>query len=62
MLFANVMAAAFLGSVFTMLRFSKYCRLLNQRWKLDEETADRYQIKAQRYLAETGGLLLMLLL
>lgn len=56
-IFGALIGMGLLGSVITMLRFSKYCGLLNQRWKLDQETADRYQRKAQQYLAATGCLL-----
>lgn len=45
------------GSILTMMRFSKYCRLLNQRWTLDPETVERYQAKARRCLIATGVLL-----
>lgn len=45
------------GSILTMLRFSKYCRLLNQHWTLDPETVELYQARARRYLAATGCLL-----
>lgn len=54
---AALIGIGFTGSVITMLRFSKYCGLLNQRWKLDQETARRYQRKAQQYLSATGCLL-----
>lgn len=47
------------GSILTMIKFSKYCRLLNKNRGLDDETAERYQTRAKRYLAATGGLLLM---
>lgn len=45
------------GSILTMIKFSKYCRLLNQRRTLDNETAERYQAKARRCLIMTGILL-----
>ena len=45
------------GSIFTMLRFSKYCRLLNRSWELDPETMEAYQAKARRCLLATGCLL-----
>lgn len=56
---AALIGIGFVGSVVTMLRFSKYCGLLNQRWKLDQKTAERYQHKAQQYLAATGCLLVV---
>lgn len=46
------------GSILTMLKFSKYCRLLNKSWTLDPETLQFYQAKARHYLAATGVLLL----
>lgn len=54
MIFQTLIGMGITGSVFTMLQFSKYCRLLNQRWTLDPETVKRYQAKAQRWLAATG--------
>lgn len=45
------------GSILTMMRFSKYCRLLNKSWALDPETVERYQAKARRCLIMTGVLL-----
>lgn len=45
------------GSILTMMKFAKYCRLLNRRWTLDPETEERYQAKARHYLAATGCLL-----
>ena len=44
-----------------MFRFSKYCRLLNLR-DLEPEEAERYQVRAQRWLAAAGGLLGMAVL
>ena len=57
MLLSSLAALGFLGSILMMFRFSKYCRLLNKRWELDRETADRYQAGAQRSLAAMGVLL-----
>lgn len=45
------------GSILTMMRFAKYCRLLDQGWSLDPETMELYQAKARHYLAATGCLL-----
>ena len=56
-LLRTIIGVGILGSVITMLRFSKYCRLLNQHWTLDPETMERYQAWAKRYLAATGCLL-----
>lgn len=56
MIFSRLIAIGFLGSIFAMFRFSKYCRLLN-RWDLEQEEAERYQARAQRWLA-AGGVLL----
>lgn len=39
-----------------MFRFAKYCRLLNS-WDLEQEEAERYQARAQRWLAAAGALL-----
>lgn len=52
-LFHFLIQAGLLGSVISMLQFSKYCRLLKQGWALDPETAKRYQAKAQRWLSAT---------
>lgn len=59
MIWGTLIGTGILGSVLSMMQFAKYCRLLNQRWSLDPETAERYQARAQRYLAATGGLLVM---
>ena len=59
MTWGTLIGTGILGSVFSMMLFAKYCRLLNQRWSLDPETVERYQAWAQRYLAATGGLLVM---
>lgn len=56
MIVSRLVAIGFLGSIFAMFRFSKYCRLLNSR-DLDQEEAERYQAGAQRWLAATGALL-----
>ena len=56
MIFSRLIAIGFLGSVFGMFRFGKYCRLLNSR-NLDPEETERYQARAQRWLAATGCLL-----
>ena len=39
-----------------MFRFAKYCRLLNGH-DLEQEEAERYQARAQRWLAAAGTLL-----
>lgn len=51
MVYPRLIAIGFLGSIFMMFRFAKYCRLLNNRWKLDPKTVERYQAGAQRSLA-----------
>lgn len=56
MIISNLVAIGFLGSIFGMFRFGKYCRLLNNR-NLEPEEAERYQAKAQRWLAAVGCLL-----
>lgn len=56
MLLSRLIAIGFLGSIFGMFRFGKYCRLLN-RFDLEPEEAARYQARAQRWLAATGCLL-----
>lgn len=56
MILSRLVAIGFLGSIFAMFRFAKYCRLLNSRG-LDQETAERYQARAQRWLAAAGALL-----
>ncbi len=56
MMLSRLIAIGFLGSIFAMFRFSKYCRLLN-RWDLEPEEAERYQAGARRWLAAVGCLL-----
>lgn len=56
MILSRLIAIGFLGSVFAMFRFGKYCRLLNSR-DLEQEEAERYQALAQRWLASAGALL-----
>lgn len=56
MIFSWLIAIGFLGSVFGMFRFGKYCRLLN-RFDLEPEEAERYQACARRWLTATGCLL-----
>lgn len=56
MILSKLIAIGFLGSIFGMFRFGKYCRLLN-RHDLDQEEAERYQARARRWLAATGCLL-----
>lgn len=54
MIFQILITVGFAGSIVSMAQFSKYCRLLSKRWTLDQETAERYQARAQRWLAATG--------
>ena len=54
MIFQILIDVGFAGSIVAMVQFSKYCRLLNKRWTLDPETAERYQARAQRWLAAAG--------
>lgn len=56
MILSRLIAIGFLGSIFAMFRFGKYCRLLNSR-DLEPEETERYQKRAQRWLAATGCLL-----
>ncbi len=56
MILSRLIGIGFLGSMFAMFRFSKYCRLLNCR-DLEQEEAKRYQARAQRWLAAAGCLL-----
>lgn len=56
MILSRLIAIGFLGSIFAMSRFAKYCRLLNG-WGLEPEETERYQAKAQRWLAAAGCLL-----
>lgn len=53
MIISQLIAIGFLGSIFTMFRFAKYCRLLNSRG-LTQEEKDRYQAKARQWLAAMG--------
>ncbi len=55
MILSRLVAIGFLGSIFAMFRFAKYCRLLNS--DLEQEEAERYQARAQRWLAAAGTLL-----
>ena len=52
MILSRLVAIGFLGSIFAMFRFAKYCRLLNGH-DLEQEEAERYQ----RWLAAAGTLL-----
>ena len=54
MLFSNLITIGFLGSIFAMFRFSKYCRLLNRPGELEPEEVERYQAGARRWLAALG--------
>ena len=56
MILSRLVAIGFLGSIFAMFRFAKYCRLLNGH-DLEQEEAERYQARAQRWLAAVGCLL-----
>ena len=56
MILSRLVAIGFLGSIFAMFRFAKYCRLLNGH-DLEQEEAERYQARAQRWLAAAGTLL-----
>lgn len=57
MLLSRLIAIGFLGSIFAMFRFGKYCRLLNRLGDLTQEEMERYQAGARRWLAATGCLL-----
>lgn len=57
MIISQLIAIGFLGSIFAMFRFAKYCRLLNSRRHLPQEEEDRYQAKAKLWLTVTGCLL-----
>ena len=57
MIWGTLIGTGILGSVFSMMLFAKYCRLLNRQWDLDPETVKRYQARARRYLAATVGLI-----
>lgn len=54
MIFSRLITIGFLGSIFAMFRFSKYCRLLNRPGGLEPEEAERYQAGARRWLAAIG--------
>lgn len=56
MILSRLIAIGFLGSLFAMFRFSKYCRLLNCR-DVEQGEAERYRARAQRWLAAAGCLL-----
>lgn len=56
MILSRLIAIGFLGSIFAMFRFGKYCRLLNNR-DLEQEEAERFQVRARRWLASAGVLL-----
>lgn len=56
MILSRLVAIGFLGSIFAMFRFAKYCRLLNGH-DLEQEEAERYQARAQRWLAAIGSML-----
>ena len=43
MILSRLITLGFLGSIFAMFRFARYCRLLNS-WDLEPEEAERYQI------------------
>ena len=56
MILSRLIAIGFLGSIFAMFRFAKYCHLLNALG-LGQEEAERYQARAKRWLAAAGTLL-----
>ena len=56
MILSRLITLGFLGSIFAMFRFARYCRLLNS-WDLEPEEAKRYQARAQRWLAAIGAML-----
>lgn len=60
-LLPRLITFGFLGSILAMFRFAKYCRLLNSR-DLEQEEAERYQARAQRWLAAVGAMLGMVAL
>ena len=45
MILSRLIAIGFLGSIFAMFRFAKYCHLLNALG-LEQEEAERYQARA----------------
>lgn len=53
---SRLITLGFLGSIFAMFRFAKYCRLLNSR-NLEPEEAERYQAKARQWMAAIGAFL-----
>ena len=53
MILSRLVAIGFLGSIFAMFRFAKYCLLLNGH-DLEQEEAERYQARAKRWLAGAG--------
>ena len=55
-IFPRLITLGFLGSIFSMFRFAKYCRLLNSR-HLEPEEAERYQARARRWLGAIGAFL-----
>ncbi len=56
MILSRLITIGFLGGIFAMFRFAKYCRLLNSR-DLETEEMDRYQAGARRWLAAIGAML-----
>lgn len=56
MILSRLIAIGFLGSIFAMCRFGRYCRLLNCR-DLEPEEAEFFQRKARWWLKATGALL-----
>ncbi len=56
MLLSRLITLGFLGSIFAMFRFARYCHLLNS-WDLEPEEVKRYQARAQRWLATIGAML-----
>ena len=57
MIISWLIIIGFLGSIFAMFRFAKYCRLLNSRGRMTQEETERYQAKAKGWLTATGCLL-----
>ena len=57
MIISRLIIIGFLGSIFAMFRFAKYCRLLNSRRNLSQEEAEHYQAKARFWLTAVGCLL-----
>ena len=54
---SRLIIIGFLGSIFTMFRFAKFCRLLNSRRNLTQAETEHYQAKARFWLTATGCLL-----